>query len=191
MIILRQKIYSSPVTRVLYKVGKVKNKLTTLPARLQRDLHSGGLYKNLGKRAIADARVKEGTKSNLQLKREAIKGERKIKSSILEAVNASSTKDGIKKYAGRSAANFVEAGTKNPISTVALTGAYASTPWQITRFGAPIPGVGTGLTAAEQSLKEISPGYKKITRQLHARSYKRHWREKASGFVESVANQVL
>lgn len=59
------------MTKALYSFGKVKNKLTTLPARLTR-----GYYEsrgNLGKRAIADLRVKEGTKSKTQLKKEAVK----------------------------------------------------------------------------------------------------------------------
>ena len=65
MIILRQKYYSSPMTKALYKVGKIKNKLTTLPARLQKDLHSGGLYKDLNKRHLGFRQRQEGSSHEL------------------------------------------------------------------------------------------------------------------------------
>lgn len=190
MIILRQKNYSSPLTKTLYKAGKIKNKLTTLPARLQRDLHSGGLYKDLNKKHIADSRIKEGTKSDIQLKRDAIKDSNKLRASILEAANASTTKQGISNYIGKSAGNFVELASENPLTATGIAVGYGTTPIQVATgtYWGPI---GSASTATEQFLKRKFPRYKHATEKLTEISNKNHWKEKTGGAVKSVLNQVL
>ena len=187
MIILRQKYYSLPLTKALYKVGKVKNKLTTLPARLQKDLHSGGLYKDLNKRHLADSRIKEGTKSDIQLKREAIKDSNKLRASMLEAANASTTKQGISNYAGKSAGNFVELASENPIT--ATTGAVA---YGTLAKGIMLP---PGLTEAamgvESGMKKAIPAYGKLTNKTKRVAEKRRWKEKTNRAVQSILTPML
>lgn len=189
MIILRQKYYSSPLTKALYKVGKVKNKLTTLPARLQKDLHSGGLYKDLNKRHLADSRIKEGTKSDIQLKREAIKDSNKLRASMLEAANASTTKQGISNYAGKSAGNFVEALAERPVGTAVTAGMYGAPAFGIF----PPPGIATATLAIEDRVLKSNKNnvYKKITGVTGRFAKRKHWKEKTGGAVKSVLNQVL
>lgn len=175
------------MTKALYKVGKVKNKLITLPARLQKNLHSGGLYKDLNKRYLADSRIKEGAKSDIQLKREAIKDNNKLRASMLEAANASTTKQGISNYAGKSAGNFVELASENPIT--ATTGAVA---YGTLAKGIMLP---PGLTEAaaglEGGVKRVWPAYRKLTKTTKRLAEKRRWKEKTGGAVKSVLNQVL
>lgn len=187
MIILRQKLYSSLLAKTLYKTGKLKNRLTTLPARLTKDLHSGGLFKDLGKRATADSRIQAGTKSNTQLKREAIQGDRKLRSSILEAVNSSTTKEGVVDYAGKSAGNFVELASENPIT--ATTGAVA---YGTLAKGIMLP---PGLTEAamgfESGMKKAIPAYGKLTNKTKQIAEKRRWKDKAGGVVRSVLVPVM
>ena len=189
MIILRQKNYSSPVAKILYRVGKVKNKLTTLPARLQRDLHSGGLYKDLNRRHLADSRVKEGTKSQIQLKREAIRDNNKLRTSVMEAANASTTKRGISEYAGKKAGDFVEALAERPVGTAVTAGMYGAPAFGIF----PPPGIATTTLAIEDRVLKSNKNnvYKKITGVTGRFAKRRHWKEKTGGAVKSVLNQVL
>lgn len=190
MIILRQKNYSSLMTKVLYKAGKAKNKLITLPARLQKNLHSSGLYKDLNKRHLADSRIKEGTKSNIQLKREAIKDSNKLRASMLEAANASTTKQGISEYAGKKAGDFVELASENPITAASVAVGYGSTPAQLYlgQYWGPIGEVGA---AGEAALKRVSQKYKKLTKKTSEISNKRRWKEKTNRAVQSVLTTML
>jgi len=190
MIIFRQKEYSSLTTKILYKLGKTKNKLTTLPARLQKNLHSGGLYKDLNKRHLAESRLKEGTKSDTQLKREAIKSSNKLRTSVMEAANASTSKRGISEYAGKKAGDFVELASENPITAASVAFGYGSTPAQVSlgQYWGPIGEIGA---AGEAALKRVSPKYKKLTNKTSEISKKRHWKEKTGETIKGIVSSVL
>lgn len=188
MLILRQKEYSSITARARYLAKRVGNKASVLPAKLTR-----GFYErtgNLGQRAIADSRVKAGTKSKSLLKREAIQEDRKMKTSVLEALNASTSKEGVRDYVGKSAGKFVETATENPLTTAGIAVGYGSTPIQVATgtYWGPI---GSASTATEQFLKRRFPKYKHATERLTEVSNKRHWKDKASGAVKSILVPVM
>lgn len=189
MIILRQKNYSSPLAKTLYGIGKFKNRLSTLPARLTRGYHRN-ITGNLGEEAIANLRVKQGTKSKAQLRRQAIEKSQQAKTKSMEVLNASTSPEGVRDYVGKKAGTFVEMAAENPITTAGVAVGYGSTPIQVATgtYWGPI---GSASTAAEQFLKRKSPRYKKATDNLSNLSKKRHWGEKTSGAIQSILVPVM
>lgn len=188
MIILRQKEFSSRSTQIAYQKEKIKNKISTLPARLQRGFHES--RGELGKRAIADLRVKENTKSKQQLMRDAILAERKKKANRLEALNASTTKGGTVRYIGKKAGEFVQTAAENPITATGIAFGYGSTPAQVAagQYWGPIGEIATG---AEQAAKKAFPKYKKLTEKTGNFAKKHKATERTSKAVQSILASIV
>lgn len=189
MIILRQqKEFSSRSTQIAYQKEKIKNKLSTLPARLQRGFHES--RGELGKRAIADLRVKENTKSKRQLMRDAILAEKKKKANRLEMINASATKGGTVRYIGKKAGEFVQTAAENPITATGIAFGYGTTPAQIAagQYWGPIGEIATG---AEQAAKKAFPKYKKLTETTGNFAKKHKAKERTSRAVQSILASVV
>ena len=189
MIILRQqKEFSSPSKKLAYQKEKVKNKLSTLPARLQRGFHES--RGELGKRAIADLRVKENTKSKRQMMRDAILADNKKKANRLEMINASSTKGGTIKYIGKKAGEFAQTTAESPIAASGIAFGYGSTPIQVAagQYWGPIGEVSLG---AEKLAKENFPKYKKLTEKTGKFAKKHKVKERTSQAVQSILASVV
>lgn len=178
-----EKDFSRKSTQVLYKIGKLRNKLDTFPAEITKNYFEK--RGNLKQRAIADLRIKEGTKSKVQLMKDAINKERKIRTNMNEALIASNTPEGTKKYIGDKAGNFVQHLSENPISTASVAVGYGSTPIQVATgtYWGPI---GEAGIAAEKALKNRSQRYRQVTSKTADLAKKRHWKDRTSRAVQTV-----
>lgn len=188
MTLYRQKLFSSFLTEALYKTGKVKNKITTLPAKLTRDFYRR--TGNLEQHAIAEARLKEGTKSSVQLKKEAIAGNNKYKTKTLELLNATTTPERTKKYIGDKVGKFTETAAENPVSTAGTVFGYGSTPIQV-MTGSYWGPIGTASVSLEQGLKKASKSYNGFTKRAGERARRKHWGDKASGATIGALNYII
>lgn len=189
MIILRQqKEFSSRSTQIAYQKEKIKNRLATLPARLQRGYHES--RGDLGKRAIADLRVKENTKTKQQLMRDAILAERKKKANRLEMINASTTKGGAVGYIGKKAGEFAQTTAESPIAATGIAFGYGSTPAQVAagQYWGPIGEIALG---AEGFAKKSFPRYKKLTDRTGDFARKHKAGERTSRVVRSILTPVV
>ena len=209
MIILRQKQYATGVeramvamnkipkqpktieipkrkgVRAIYTYNKTKNKLNTLPARVMR-----GYYENKGdleKRAIADLRVKEGTKSKRQMMRDAIETSNKTKAGILEALNASTSKGGTVKYIGNKTGDLVQAAADNPATVATGIVGYGTLPFGIMMP----PGMTEAVATREKGWKKNSKVYRNITKRTGNFAKKHKAKERTSQAVQSILASIV
>lgn len=178
MIILRQKNYSSPLTKALYGKEKLISGLKKRAAGLRTNLTRAVSKSPLSPKVIAAQELEKKTiiEGKAAAKRRAIQSKNKIKAA--------------KNYIGTStpgqiASDAIGEVVRRPVFVGSAVGGYAPL-----AYGVYIPGTTPAALALEEGVRKIVPGYAKVTNSL-SKAYNKSGKRVVSNLVDSATKAIL
>lgn len=177
MIILRQKNYSSPLTRALYGKEKLVSGLKKSAARLRTNLTRAVSKSPLSPKVIAAQELeRKAVVDGKAAKRRAIQSKNKIKAA--------------KNYIGTStpgqiASDAIGEVVRRPVFVGSAVGGYAPL-----AYGVYIPGTTPAALALEEGVRKIVPEYAKATDSL-SKAYNKSGKKVVSNLVDSATKAIL